>query len=145
MKNLFINFLFAAALVFGSLFVVQAQSATDKSISEVKVLREKLITAISERDQKTLNSLYAEDFTHTHASGQVDDKTRRIAALVSGEQTIESAQVNEINIRIYNKTSAIAVGKSTIEAVQYRWTLIYIKLKKQWQIAASQATRIAEK
>lgn len=75
----------------------------------------------------------------------MDDKTRRIAALVSGEQTIESAQVNEINICIYNKTSAIAVGKSTIEAVQYRWTLIYIKLKKQWQVAASQATRIAEK
>jgi len=63
--------------------------------------------------------------------------------------TIESAEVNEINIRFYSKTTAIAIGQSTIknkdETIKYRWTLVYVKPDKKWQIAASQATRITEK
>jgi len=122
---------------------VQAQTKNDKSAAEIKALRQKLITAIKERNPKTLETLYADDFTHTHASGQVDDKQTRIAALVSGEMTIESAEVDEINIRFYGKTTA--VGQSRIETTKYRWTLVYVKLKNRWQIAASQATRLAEK
>jgi len=124
---------------------VQAQTKNDKSAAEITALRQKLITAIKERNPKTLETLYADDFTHTHASGQVDDKQTRIAALVSGEMTIESAEVDEINIRFYGKTTAVAVGQSRIETTKYRWTLVYVKSKNRWQIAASQATRLAEK
>ena len=145
MKRFFINFLIGTAITIVSVFVIQAQSKNDKMISEVKVLRQKLTSAIKERDRKTLDTIYADDFTHTHASGQVDDKQTRIAALVSGEMTIESAGVDEINIRFYGKTTAVAVGQSRIETTKYRWTLVYVKSKNRWQIAASQATRLAEK
>lgn len=129
---------------------IGAQTKNDKSAAEITALRQKLVTAIKERDKKTLLSLYADDFTHTHASGQVDDKTKRIAALASGEPTIESADVDEINIRFYSKTTAVAVGQSTIKnkdesATKYRWTIVYVKTGKNWKIAASQATRLAEK
>jgi len=142
------------AVIFASLcgFAVQAQTkqmTDEKLTSEITMLRQKLVEAIGRRDKKTLESLYAADFTHTHASGQVDDKSKRIAALISGDMTIESAEVNEINIRFYGKTMAIAIGQSTIknkdETIKYRWTLVYVKPDKKWQIAASQATRIAEK
>ena len=140
--------------IFASLcgFAVQAQikqMADEKLTSEITMLRQKLVEAIERREKKTLESLYAADFTHTQASGQVDDKSKRIAALISGDMTIESANVDEINIRFYGKQTAIAIGQSTIknkdETIKYRWTLVYVKPDKKWQIAASQATRIAEK
>jgi len=150
MKRFFTKFLLGTALLIASAFAVQAQSKNDKLISEINSLRQKLVTAIKEGDRKTLENLYADDFTHTHASGQVDDKRQRVAALLSGEKTIESAEVNEIKIRIYGTTNAVAVGQSTITdenqmAVKYRWTLVYAKTKNSWRIVASQATRLAEK
>lgn len=150
MKRFFINFLIGTAITIVSVFVIQAQSKNDKMISEIKLLRGKLLTAIKERDRKTLDAIYADDFTHTHASGQVDGKTARLDALVSGEKTIESAEVNEVNFRAYGKTTVVAVGQSTVadenqSAVKYRWTLVYVKAKNGWLIAANQATRLAEK
>ena len=148
MKNLYVNFLFGTILtIIVVVSAVQAQSKDDKLISEVKLLRQKLVTAIKERDKKTLEVLCADDYTHTHASGQVDDKQKRIAALTSGAKTIELVDADEINIRIYGKNAAVAVGQSTItdensNAAKYRWTLLYIKSKNGWQIVASQATRL---
>ena len=119
----------------------------NKSILEIIALRTKLVEAIKQRDRRTLDEIYADDFTHTHASGQVDDKAKRVAALVSGEPTIESAHVNMINVRIYKPNTAVAVGQSTIKDTQqnlttYRWTIVYVKLKNRWRVAASQATRM---
>ncbi len=114
---------------------ISAQT-NEKLTAKITVLRGKLVDAIKARDKKTLEEIYAEDFTHTHASGQVDDKTKRLAALVSGDLTIESAQVDEIKIRFYNKNTAIAVGQSQIENVKYRWTIVYVKSGKNWKIAA---------
>lgn len=145
MKRLFSGLAAAAAFFLFCFVEIRAQDKNDKLTAEITVLRQKLITAIKERDRKTLETLYANDFTHTHASGQVDDKTKRIAALVSGDLTIESAKVDEINIRFYGKRTAVAVGQSTIDPTKYRWTLVYVKSKNRWQIAASQATRLAEK
>lgn len=143
MKQIFI----IAAMFVSCLGVIQAQTKNDKLIEEINALRSNLIKTINKRDRQTLEEIYADDFTHTHASGQVDDKRKRIAALVSGDLTIESAAVNEINIRIYSKNTAIAVGQSTITNVQqkttkYRWTIVYVKLKHRWRIAASQATQL---
>ena len=126
---------------------VNAQNKDDKQIAEIKTLRTTLVEAIKKRDKKTLEELYANDFTHTHASGQIDNKTKRIAALISGDLTIESAEVKEINIRIYNKSTAIAVGQSSItdanqKTTDYRWTIVYVKTKNRWQIVSSQATKI---
>jgi len=147
MKSHFINFLLGTAMIFVGVFAVQAQMENNKTISEIKSLRQKLLTAIKERDRKTLDTIYADDFTHTHASGQVDDKQKRINALVSGEATIESAEVSEINFRAYGKTTVVAVGQSAITDAQqkttnYRWTIVYVKSGRKWQIAASQATKI---
>lgn len=62
------------AVIFASLcgFAVNAQikqMADEKLTSEITMLRQKLVEAIERRDKKTLESLYAADFTHTHAFG----------------------------------------------------------------------------
>jgi hypothetical protein len=142
MKHIFI----AVLLIFIGFSTIQAQTKNEKSVNEIKTLRSELVKAIKQRDRKTLEEIYADDFTHTHASGQIDDKTKRLSALVSGNLTIESAEVGEIDIRIYNKNTAIAVGQSSItdaeKTTKYRWTIVYVKTGKKWKIAASQATKI---
>lgn len=141
--------------IFASLcaFAVQAQikqTADEKSISEVTIMRQKLVAAIEKRDRKTLESLYADDYTHTHAIGQVDGKKERIAALLSGEPTIESAIADELKMRAYGDTTVVVIGQSTVNnkdgsQPKYRWTLIYVRLNKKWRIVAGQAARLAEK
>ena len=103
------------------------------------------------RDRKTLERLYADDFTHTHAVGRVDNKAQRIAALVSGDPTIESAEADGVNIRTYGMTTAIVTGQSTIRSqgenqnsTRYRWIAVYVRRVNRWQIVACQATRIVQ-
>lgn len=128
-----------------------SRSATpaNTSLRQITALRRELLEAIRKRDRKTLERLYADDFTHTHAVGRVDNKSQRIAALVSGEPTIESAEVDDVSVRTYGGTTAIVTGQSTIKRqgegqspTRYRWITVYVKSAGRWQLAASQATRI---
>lgn len=151
MKRLFFNFLalVVSAIVCSGFTVSQTIKKSDKAVAEITVLRQNLLNAIKTGDRKTLESIYADDFTHTHASGQVDNKQKRINVLLSGGRTIETGQVNEINIRVYNKVTAIAIGESTVVgenqiATKNRWTIVYVKSGNRWQIAASQATKLAK-
>lgn len=117
---------------------------------EVMRLRSDVLEAIRRRDTRTLERLYTDDFTHTHAVGKVDGKAQRIAALVSGEPTIESATPDELRVRVYAPATAIATGRSTLSsaddgAASYRWTIVYVKHGGIWRIAASHASRVVSK
>ena len=121
----------------------------EKEIAEIKILRSKTVAAIEKRDRKTLYEIYAEDFSHTHASGKVDNKKTRLDTFVSGERTIDTANAEDLKIKIFGKQTAIASGKSSVKSNDgtisvYRWTVVYAKIGKKWQIAASQATKLFE-
>lgn len=130
----------AALLVFG-FSAAQAQTKNDKWTAEINALRSNLLKAVEKGDRRTLEEIYADDFTHTHAVGQVDGKAKRLDAILAGGTTLETVQPDEIKIRFYNKNTAIAVGQSRLEDTVYRWTVVYVKKKNGWQIAASQATK----
>jgi ketosteroid isomerase-like protein len=121
----------------------------EKEIAEITDLRRKTVEAIEKRDRKTLDEIYAEDFSHTHATGKVDDKKTRLDTFVSGEKTIDTANAEDLKIKIFGKQTAVATGKSAIESddgtiAVYRWTVVYAKIGKKWRIAASQATKFSE-
>ena len=148
MKQKFYKFLTALVFAFVCSLVIDAQTSgrdSKKMLAEITDFRQKLNQAIKNRDRKTLKSFFAEDFTHTHAVGRVDGKAKRIDSILTGDKTLESVAPDEIAIRFYGENTVIAVGQTTIEDAIYRWTIIYVKTGKKWQIAASQATRLAEK
>ncbi len=120
--------------------LVSAQ-ASKKSENEILNLRDKIAEAVKSRDRKMLGTLFTDDFTHTHAIGKVDDKSKRLDALTAGDVTFESVKADEISIRFHGKNTAVAVGQTTIEETIYRWTIVYIKDKKGWRVAASQASK----
>jgi hypothetical protein len=148
MKQNFYKFLLALLFAFVCSLAIDAQTGgkdSKKMLAEITDFRQKLIQAIEKRDRKTLENLFAEDFTHTHAIGKVDGKLKRIEAILTGDKTLESVQPDEIAIRFYGENTAVVVGQTTIEDAIYRWTIVYVKTGGKWQIAASQATRLAEK
>lgn len=148
MKQKIYKFLLALVFAFVCSLAIDAQTGGKdgkKMIAEITDFRQKLNRAIEKRDRKTLENLFAEDFTHTHAIGRIDGKSKRIDSILTGDKTLESVAPDEITIRFYGENTAVAVGQTTIEDAVYRWTIVYVKTGRKWQIAVSQATRLAEK
>ena len=146
MKQLFYSFpiLVFCTLLFGiAVFAQTTTKVNQKSFDEIRAFRQELSEAIKKGDRKTLENLFTDDFTHTHAVGKIDGKIARIDSILEGGKTLETIEPNEIKIRFYGKNTAIAVGQTTIDETAYSWTIVYIKAKKVWQIAASQASKIA--
>jgi hypothetical protein len=144
---------YAAVLVFCAMSAAAAHppgvADKDQAVAhEVEALREFVKRAIAKKNLRALRAIYADGFTHTHGSGRVDGKDARIAALVAGEPAIETAPVEDLNYRVFADHTIIVTGKSAIRnkaenrTHQLRWIAVYVKTKGEWQIGASQATRL---
>lgn len=126
------------------------QAAEKVVIDEVAEFRKALAEAIEKKDAATLRTHYADAFVHTHGSGKVDGKDARIVSALAGDRVIENAPVTDLVIRVPGGWTAIATGVSPIKSMadgktySYRWTAVYVRVGDGWQIAASQATRLAE-
>lgn len=121
---------------------------TEKAMGEeVADFRRRMAKAITSKDVKTLRAMYGDSFRHTHASGQLDGKDARIAAALSGHPMIETAAVEDLKITVPNGWAAVATGSSRLRAADgtshaYRWTAVYVRVGEDWQLAASQETRV---
>ena len=117
---------------------------------EILAVREAIRAAVKAKDAAALRRIYTDDFTHTHGSGKVDGKDARIVSALAGDPVIETAPVTDLVIRVPGGWTAIATGLSPIRSVadgktyNFRWTVTYVRIGEGWQIAASQATRLAE-
>lgn len=130
--------------------LINGQTRSDEKIkAEIISLRTKTVEAIEKRDRKLLEEIYARDFTHTHASGKVDDRETRLNVYLSGEKTIDTVPAEDLKIKIFGKNTAVASGKSAIKNEDgtvsvYRWIIVYARIGKKWQVVASQATKFSE-
>jgi ketosteroid isomerase-like protein len=126
------------------------QAAEKAVVEEVTEFRKTLASAIERKDAAALRSLYADTFVHTHGSGKTDGKDARIVWALAGDPVIETAPVTDLVVRVPGGWTAIATGVSPIKAMadgktySFRWTAVYVRIGDGWQIAASQATRLAE-
>ena len=91
----------------------QPDSAEQLSIiEEVKVFRDKVAKAVTDKDFPTLRSIYADAFTHTHGSGKLDNKDARIVSAMAGEPLIENAPARELSYRVFAGPTVVVTGKS---------------------------------
>jgi len=116
---------------------------------EVAAFRKEVAAAIKAKDAQRLARMYSPVFVHTHGSGKTDGKDARIASLLKGEPTIETAPVADLVIRIPNDWVGIATGVSPIKSddgktYDFRWTAVYVREGQGWHVAASHATRLGE-
>jgi ketosteroid isomerase-like protein len=113
---------------------------------EVLQFRGAVAEAVSAKDLAKLRAIYAESFTHTHASGKMDGKDSRIVSMLAADPAIENAPIEELSVRVFGATTAIVTGKSPILNKQegrnygFRWIAVYVKSGGAWHLATSQAT-----
>lgn len=125
------------------------QAAEKAVVEEVTEFRKTLAAAIERKDAAALRGMYADAFVHTHGSGKTDGKDARIVSALAGNPVIETAPVTDLVVRVPGGWTAIATGVSPIKSADgrtysFRWTAVYVRVGDGWQIAASQATQLAE-
>lgn len=108
-------------------------------IEEVKRFRDRLARAVKAKDRATLAALYADRFTHTDAQGRTEDRAARIAAAMAGQPMIEAAPATGLAFRVFAGPTVIATGRS----LDVSWLAVYVTARDGWELAASQATRLA--
>ncbi len=110
-------------------------------------VREKIRAAVAAKDRPALQAAYADNFMHLRDSGRVDLKAERIALLLSGESTIETAPEENLNVQFYEPATVAITGVSAIKdrqsgrTTRFRWLTVYVKQADGWKVALSQASR----
>ena len=125
-----------------------ADGAGTGPAEEALAFRDQLRAAAAAKDWRTLVTAYAENFIHLRDSGRVDLKNDRIALLLSGESTIETALEENLNVQFYEPATVAITGVSPIKdrqsgrATRFRWLTVYVKQADGWKVALSQASRV---
>ncbi len=126
----------------------------DKKGGEEQAVRQvinELLTAVQNNDTKTLDRIYADDFTFVSDTGVLSTKAQRFAAMKSSELKYSSVSLEDVNIRFYGNTavanfrvkSKFKLNGENFEG-RYAITGTFIKSKKGWQEVAVQSTKIAD-
>jgi hypothetical protein len=125
-----------------------AQGADEGVARQILALREKIRAAVAVKDKAALEALYLDNFMHLRDSGRADLKAERIALLLSGESTIETAPEQGVTVHVYGPAAAVANGSSDIKdaatgrTAPFRWLVLYVDNGAGWRVALSQASRV---
>jgi hypothetical protein len=115
---------------------------------ELETFRTELKRAAERRDIARLRGLFADTFTHTHASGRIEDKAAHIISLAAREPSIESGLVLDPVVNLHGPDTAILTARTPMlnrddsKHYDFRWIQVFTKVSGQWQLAASQATMV---
>jgi len=129
---------------------VKNRTADSQTVeNRLKEMEKERAEALMKGDAGFFDRTTADDYTMITSSGQLRDKARAMGDLKSGAVKFQSADVDELEVRVYGDT-AVVTGRHTQKAQsagndisgQYRFTRVYVKQKGQWKAVAYQATRI---
>ncbi|MEW6211722.1 MAG: nuclear transport factor 2 family protein [Acidobacteriota bacterium] len=117
----------------------------------IRQLVSELVNAQLKGDTATLDRIWADDFTFTNSSGEVQTKAQRLTEIKSGELKFVSMSIDDVQVRVYGD-AAVVTSRGTVKGQrrgqdltgQSRGTSVYVKKQGRWQVVAQQVTRIAQ-
>ena len=126
-----------------------AQAAAPKAEQEVLAAMDAWKQGMLKRDAAALDKIFHPDLTYSHSNGRTESKSEAIEAASKGATVVESIEILEQTVRIYDKT-AIVKAKCDIKNVAngsptlLRLSVLHVWLKtpKGWQLTARQSTRL---
>jgi hypothetical protein len=122
---------------------------SDAIKAEIKRLEDRRFQAMIDSDFDTLDKLLGDDLIYTHSSAQSDTRTEYLALCKKGvfkylkiERPIENIQVYGDTVVVTGivKMDAIVEGKPKL--LNSRYTDVWIKGMKGWQMVVWQSTSI---
>ena len=144
MKQAFNLFLLLASFV-ALCHVVVSQASPPKGVEqELRELEEKRRQAIKQGDIKTLDEIYADDFSGIAGSGQVISKEQLMSVFKRNDPRI-GFTTDEISVRLLGKTALFTgrlIGRAADGEVvsASRFTHVFVKRDGRWRCVAGQAT-----
>ncbi|HYL16618.1 MAG TPA: nuclear transport factor 2 family protein [Terriglobales bacterium] len=146
--------MFAIALLcLLSLSLAAGQQASKASGAEdqIKQLEQDWVQATIKEGAVAVDKYEADDIMSTDPSGRVTDKVQDKRDLSSGDLKFQSMEVSDLKVHVYGNT-AVATGATTLKGTfkgqdisgKYRFTDTWVKRNGQWQVAASQGTKVQE-
>jgi len=132
-------------LMFASVAMLAAQGkdATAKVNEEVLKANTDCNAAELRGDVAAMDACETDDFTHTHASGQVEHKAKYLKGVGSGAHKFLTLDLSELQVRSYG-TSAIVEGHIHLRAdnlgkiadVNNQLMTVWVKQQGKWREAA---------
>lgn len=118
----------------------------------IKRLENENRQATLNNDAKVFELLLADDWLNTNANGTVTTKAQLLNLLKSDAFKFASIEYDDVVVRTY-KDTAVVTGRSTTKRTgqdnnvitrQVRFTRVYVKGDKGWQVVNAQSTPITE-
>jgi hypothetical protein len=117
----------------------------------IQRLEGELRVAIMKGDSAWFEEHLAENYTETDPNGKVSSRAEVIQFYKTVQPEYDSWNLSDGTARTYNGNTVILTGKTELEGAvrgqhvsgAFRFTRVWIKKGLEWQLAASQATRIA--
>ena len=126
------------------------QTSREDSVEQtIRQLENENREATLKNDASVFERLLADDWLNTNANGTVTTKAQLMSLVKSGTFKISSLEYDDVMIRAY-KDTAVVTGRSTSTRLgqdnkligQVRFTRVYIKRDKGWQVVSAQSTPI---
>jgi ketosteroid isomerase-like protein len=114
-------------------------------------LDKKRMTAMAQKDIKTLNELIADDLIYTHSSARLDTKQSLIGNMESGSTVYTSVVPSEVKAQDMGDT-VVLTGSCRISvnaggrpnSFGVRFTDVYANKGGRWQMVTWQSTRLPD-
>jgi ketosteroid isomerase-like protein len=117
--------------------------------AEIKKLEDHRFQAMINGDVDTLDKLLGDDLIYTHSTGQSDSRAEYLAQFKKGvfkylkiERPIENIQVYGDTVVVTGQTKMDALVEGKPRVLNGRYTDVWIRSAKGWQMVAWQSTPI---
>lgn len=148
------NRFFAGLAAAVALSAGAAWAAGDKSADETELrgVEAAICQAFESGDAGTLRKLLDPTFTLTNSRGEITDLQANLAEVASREPRYDEFRNHDQKLRLYGD-AAIITGITTVKgtaakapfAADFQFTDTYVRHDGKWLLAASHASKIADK
>lgn len=125
-----------------------AMSADEKAVSGAE--RQRFDAQVS-KNYAVLEQVLADDLLYAHSSGATDGKQSYIQSIRDGKSNYAGIESLEQKVRVYGNTAVIngvclvkMNNNNTPTEMKLRYTDVYVKKGKQWQMVAWQSLRLQQ-
>lgn len=137
----------AAALPTAATDAADAAATSEQQLRLVDAAR---FASMVAGDTAALKDVLGEDLSYTHSNGQVQDRGQFLAALASGTLRYESMAPSDVRVRIY-EPAGVVTGRLDMKvvldghesAIAARYTAVYVRRDRRWQLVAWQSSPLA--
>jgi ketosteroid isomerase-like protein len=105
--------------------------------------------ALRRKDVTFIDTLLADEFTVTDASGIRADKAKDLAAAAAFNQQIDSSVLDEFVVKVYSDAAVVWFTQHLVGPSQgrplvltFRYMDVWVRRDGRWQCVASQATKV---